>query len=210
VGILAPVGQAAISAACAVDFVSLPRMPGAKVLSLDPAILIYEAPGDPARALIFCAKVLVDAGWCESRDAGPEFVSDDFASGYYEKSGYSLAFTARPAARKRGAVTITLENRGNLDTRTLPRLRDATLIWSTRPTTAYATSSDVSDAADFTRDALASLGWNDYALVESRRDERHELQTFQFAKDAILLKIRVSLALTPWGRNLVRYSASMR
>jgi hypothetical protein len=197
------------SAAGAIDFMGLPRMPGAFVFSPDAAIVCYEAPGDPARAFMFYARVFDDRGWRESREDGLRFVSPLFATACYEKSDYSLVFSARPTPRKKATVTVTLQQMGTLDTRTLPRQRDATVIWSARISTTYRTAANVREAADFTRNALADLGWNDYALVESRHDLRHENQTFQFAKDGMSLTVRASRALTRWKGTLVQYSASM-
>jgi hypothetical protein len=137
------------------------------------------------------------------------FVSRIFALACYEKSGYSLVFTARPTPSRQDRVTVTLQNMGNLDTRTLPRLPDATLIWSARTSTTYATSSDVRAVADSTRDTLADLGWSDYTLLESRRDKRHENQAFRFARKGMSLTVRVSRALTRRGWTLVQYSTSV-
>jgi hypothetical protein len=181
-------------------------MPGAEVLSLEAAVLCYEAPGNPARAFVFCSAVLDERGWCESPETGLRFVSGIFASACYERSGYSLLFTARPAPGKEGMVTVTLQKMGNLDTRTLPKHEDATLIWSARISTAYVTSSPVRAVADFTRAALLSLGWYGYALVDLRRDERHECQTFRLAKDGMWLAVRVARALSRPGRTVVQYS----
>jgi hypothetical protein len=195
-------------AAGAVDLRTLPRMPGAEVLWREAAVLCYQAPGGLARALIFCSEVLDDRGWSESPEVGLRFVSPIFASACYERAEYSLAFTARPTPGKPGVVTVTLRNLGNLDTRTLPRPQDATLIRSARISTTYVTLSNVRAVADFTRNALTDLGWNDYALLESRRDKRHENQTVQFAKEGISLNVRVSCALTRRGCTLVQYSTS--
>jgi hypothetical protein len=184
-------------------------MPGALVLSLEAAVLCYEAPGNPARALVFCSAVLDKEGWTESPEAGLRFVSCIFASTCYERSGYSLLFTARPAPLRPGMVTVTLQKMGNLDTRTLPKQRDATVIWGARISTVYATSWPVHAVADFTASALAAVGWCDCALVDSRRDQRHECQTFRFAKDGMSLAVRVTRALSRPGRTLVQYSASM-
>jgi hypothetical protein len=194
------------TAAGTIDFMRLPRMPGATAVSLESARLCYEAPGGPARALIFCAAVLHDRGWSETRQA---VVSRIFATVLFERAGYTLAFSARPTPGKPGMVTVTLQKMGNLDTRTLPREPDATLIWSARISTTYETKSNVRAAADFTRNALADLGWSDYALVESRHDERHEYQTFMFTKEGLSLTVRVSLGITRRDRTLVQYNTSM-
>jgi hypothetical protein len=207
---LGPLDAGDTSATGAFDFMSLPRLPRADVVSLRVGLLYYEAPGDPARALTFCAGVLGDRGWRECPAIGLKFASPIFATACYEKSGYSLLFTARPAPRKPGKVAVTLENMGNVDTRTLPRLRDATPIWSARISTTYVTSARVRAAADFTREALAELGWNDYTLVESRHDECHENETFRVGKDGISLTVRVSLGLTRRDRTLVQYNTSLR
>jgi hypothetical protein len=189
---------------------SLPRMPRAEVVSLGVALLCYEAPADPARALIFCAGVLGDRGWHECPEVGLKFASPIFATACYEKSGYSLLFTARPAPRKPGKVAVTLENMGNVDTRTLPRPRDATPIWSARISTTYVTMARVRAAADFTREALADLGWSDYALIESRHDNRYQNEAFRVEKEGISLTVRVSLGLTRRDRTLVQYNTSLR
>jgi hypothetical protein len=184
-------------------------MPGARVLSLTRAGVCYEAPGDPASALIFCETVLDERGWCENQEAGRKFVSPIFASACHEKSGYSLVFTARQTPGTPALVTVSLQNMGNVDTRTLPRHQDAILVASARTSTTYVTSFTVREVADFTKDALADLGWSDYALMEARRFEFHEHQTFGFAKDGMSLTVRVSLMLTHRGRSLVQYSTAM-
>jgi hypothetical protein len=202
-------GDEAATATGTIDLMSVPRMPRAAAVSPEAARLCYEAPGDPARALIFCAAVLHDRGWSETREAGLRFVSGIFATALFERSGYSIAFSARPTPGKPRMVTVTLQEMGNLDTRTLARQPDATLIWSARVSTTYVTKSNVRAAADFTRNALADLGWRDYALVESRHDERHENQTFTFAKEGLCLTVRVTLGLTRRDRTLVQYNTSI-
>jgi hypothetical protein len=200
---------AASTTAGVIDLVNFPRMGGAEVLWREPAVVCYIAPGDPARALLHCAKPLDELGWHESRKAGPRFVSRLVAQGCYEKSGYILAFSARPTPRQRGMVTVSLQNMGNLDTRTLPRPGDATLLRGYKISTTYATSSPVPAVADVTRSALVDLGWHDYTLVDSRHDEWHEYQIFRLAKDGIALTVRASRSLIRRGRTLVQYSPSL-
>jgi hypothetical protein len=150
-----------------------------------------------------------ERGWHESLEAGPRFVSHLFASGCYQKSGFSLAFTARPTPRTSGMVTVTLQNMGNLDTRTLPRLSDATLLRGYRISSTYVTTATVSEVGDVTRKLFEDRGWNDHFIVDSRRDDYHEYEIFRLTKGQICLTVRVSRSLIRRGRTLVQYSQSM-
>jgi hypothetical protein len=193
----------------AIDFVTLPRMPDAELLSLERAVLAYLAPGDPALALRFCATHLRERGWRESWADGPRFGISDFASGGYEKSGFSLVFTARQTPGRPGKVTVTLRNMGNVDTRTLPRHVNSMLILGSKTWTSYVIASNVCEAAEATRKALTDLGWNEYAPVDLLRGSGLEQQTLKFAKNGMSLKAFVTAALTRPGQTLVQYSASM-
>jgi hypothetical protein len=184
-------------------------MPGAELLSLERAVLAYAAPGDPALALMFCAKHLRERGWRACWADGPKFVSSDFASGGYEKSGFSLVFTARQTPGSPGMVTVTLRNMGNVDTRTLPRHVNSLLILGSKTWTTYLIASSVYEVAQATRKALADLGWNEYAPVEVLSDNGLEQQTLKFAKNGMSLKAFVTASLTRRGQTLVQYSASM-
>jgi hypothetical protein len=179
----------------AVDLRPLPRMPGAEVSREQTSVLVYVAPGDPASALVFSAIQLGERGWQESRAAGPTFVSNVFAPAAYEKSGYTLAFTAKQTPGKKGLVTVMLQNMGNLDTRILPRDEGATLILCGKTSTTYLTAASVRDVADNMRKALGDLGWIEHAPVNSRPSTDLEERTLHFRKNGTSLTAYISIAL---------------
>jgi hypothetical protein len=98
---------------------------------------------------------------------------------------------------------------GNVDTRTLPRHVNSTLILGSRTWTTYLIASNVCEVAEATRRALADLGWNERAPVDLLGGSDLEQQTLKFAKDGMSLKAIVTAALIRPGQTLVQYSASM-
>jgi hypothetical protein len=193
----------------AVDLKTLPRMPDADVATHGTAVLVYVAPGDPTSALAFSAKQLGERGWHESRAAGPKFVSNVFASAAYEKSGFTLAFTAKQTPGERGMVTVMLQNMGTLDTRILPMHGGGMLILGGRTSSTYLTPAGVGEVVDDTRKALGDLGWIEHPVVNTRPDADLERRTLTFTKNGTSLAAVISVARALKGKTLVHYTTAM-
>jgi hypothetical protein len=96
---------------------------------------------------------------------------------------------------------------GEFDARSLPRFADAEVIYEDEIQLIYVTPADVATVADFSRQELAALGWQEYTPPFSQVIDDPNLKSLAFKKDGQGLSAFITVAPAQGNKTSVQYSA---
>lgn len=149
-------------ATAAIDLRGFPRMAGGQDVHAQASLLVYDVPAEIPQAARFHVEELKKLGWQEDTEITPPRVDEESALLGFRREGFYLSLSIDRLTEKEGFLQITLRNQGNVDTRLLPRYADADLLYGGQATAIYLTPATVDGVVQFTRNKLASLGWQEY------------------------------------------------
>ena len=167
-------------------------------------MLMYEAPGDPARAFDFQRKALTGNGWKE-HPGGYHDASNH--SGQFNKGDYSLSVSTSAIdgeAEKKGWSRVSLVNHGNVAANKLPVPKGAKPFGFFAGDAMYLTETKVPEAAKACEKLLLDAGWVPYGAAG---DEQSPM--LYFKKNAIRLMAWVSTAPAQGNKTMIRYSTEL-
>ena len=180
-------------AARVLDLSTFPLMDGAKSAeSRHVANLSYVAPGDPKKALEFHRKAFGAQGWKELPNST---ISDESASAMFARDGFVVSLSVIPFEAT--AVTVRLQNLGNVKPGKLPVPPDAKSVYIGEPTAMYSTDAAVPATADAIRNLFLAQGWTPYGKAGD---------SDYFKQNAILATATVSSAPAQGGKTMIQYS----
>ena len=180
-------------AARVLDLSTLPLMDGARSAeSRHVANVSYVAPGDPKKALEFHRKTFGAQGWKELPNST---ISDESASAMFSRDGFVVSLSVIPFDAT--AVTVRLQDLGNVNPGKLPVPPNAKAVYVGDPTAMYETEAAVPATADAVRNAFVAQGWIPYGVTPD---------TAVFKKNAILATAYISSAAARGGKTSIQYS----
>ena len=183
-------------AAKVLDLSAFPQMDGAKAAeSRHVANLSYVAPGDAKKALEFNRKAFTAAGWKELPNST---ATDDSASGMFARDGFVVALSVIPF--EKSAVSVRLQNLGNVKPGKLPVPPGAKTVYQGDPTAMYTVDSTVPATADAIRNLLVAQGWVPYGK---------DPNSCFFKQNAILASVYISSAPAQGGKTSIQYSTQL-
>lgn len=204
-GATEPVGLQQL--ASVIDLTKLPTIDGATSDQLQATSLQCKAPVSVREAADFYLKKLTAMGWQPSREPGGNTVSDSYAAVSLTKGGYLLSLSVMPGDTPKDS-RVVLENHGNLDTRTLPRVEKAEDVFGSQITTIYFTPAKVAETSDTLRRILTAAGWQEYDLAHSQKADNPDFCSMTFRKKACNLTVAVSTAPAKPDKTSVQYAVS--
>jgi hypothetical protein len=160
------------------------------------ANLFYQAQTSVEKGFRFHEDALKKAGWKAAADA---YVSEQMASGTYEREGYKLSLSVMPGSDT-GMVTITLNNHGNVDPSKLPVPDNSKPFYATPVSLAYLTTASVEAAAAALKEKLTQAGWEPYGDAGD---------VTNYKQNAMLLHVRVAAAPAQANQTFVDYSTEL-
>jgi uncharacterized glyoxalase superfamily protein PhnB len=159
------------------------------------ANLSYVAPGDPKKALEFHRKTFGAQGWKELPNST---ISDESASAMFARDGFVVSLSVIPFEAT--AVTVRLQNLGNVKPGKLPVPPDAKPVYVGEPTAMYSTESAVDATAEVIRNLFLAQGWLAYGKAGD---------SDFFKQNAILATATVSSASAQGGKTMIQYSTQL-
>jgi hypothetical protein len=188
------------------DLGKLPMPTGGTLGEASPTRFHATVPLKVKAAVDFYRKKLEAEGW---KPAGPnsmESVTDSFAQVQLGKGNYLIGMTILPAGDKLAGVEI--EQRGDLDSRTFPRLGDVTDIYSDHGSTQYFTTVKLDKAVEELRKRLKAEGWQEYDKAFTQKADRHDAADLLFLKKAYTLHVSVMIPPAEPGKTSVTFAIS--
>jgi hypothetical protein len=186
-------------AARAIDLTTFPLMDGA---APNPnravASLNYTVPKTTVKsAFDFQRQKLTAQGWKESvRDTS---VTEQAASATFKRNGFVLSVSAYPGGPD-GAMSVGLNNHGNINYSKLPRPGGTTPLYVGDATAMYVTAAPVPATAEECRRLLLADGWQPYGSAGD---------STSFKQNAIRLTATVSSAPAQGGKTVISYSSEL-
>ncbi|MBI1881922.1 MAG: hypothetical protein HYR94_27420 [Chloroflexi bacterium] len=113
---------------------------------------------------------------------------------------------AEPTEAKPTEAVAETTAEGEFDARTLPRFADAEIIYEDKAQLIYITPADVAAVADFSRQELAALGWQEYQPPFAQVTDDPNLKPLTFKKDGQGLSAFITVAPTQDNKTSVQYS----
>lgn len=152
------------------DAAALPTIEGTTFNERSAACLRGSAPGTVADVAAFYLKEVSDLGWKKQDSLDSRPIADHFGAAFF-KDGHQLNLMLSKEPSKDGAAKtrINLHFHGNLDTRALPKPKNAPHAIATQPMSSYFSERQPSDEAAWISKALIDAGWQEFALFNSAR-----------------------------------------
>ncbi len=183
-------------AAKVLDLSTFPQMDGAKSAeSRHVANLSYVAPGDAKKALDFNRKAFTAQGWKELPNGS---ITDDSASSMFARDGFVVALSIIPF--EKSAVSVRLQNLGNVKPGKLPVPPGAKTVYQGDPTAMYTVDSGVPATAEAIHNLFVAQGWVPYGK---------DPNTPVFKQNAILASAYISSAPAQGGKTSIQYSTQL-
>ena len=176
---------------------------GGTVGESSPTRFHASVPLPVAAAVDFYVVKLDALGWKRAGPKNMETVTDSFAQLQLGKGGYLLTMTAMPGEAKQTGVSI--EQSGDLDTRTLPRLDGAEDQYSDHASSLYFTSVKFDAASAALRKLLKADGWQEYDRAFAQKAVRGDAADLLFRKKAYSLGVSISIPPAEPGKSAVQY-----
>lgn len=173
------------------DLGKLPVPTGGTLGESSPTRFHASVPLAVPAAVDFYVGKLDALGWKKAGPKTMETVTDSFAQLQLDKNGYLLTMTAMPGEPKQTGVSI--EQAGDLDSRTLPRLDGAEDQYSDHGSSLYFTSVKFDAAAAALRKLLKAGGWQEYDRAFSQKAVRPDAVDLLFRKKAYSLGVSISI-----------------
>ncbi|MHC4179501.1 MAG: hypothetical protein ACYSWU_18470, partial [Planctomycetota bacterium] len=172
-----------------IDLRRFPRLAGADRVDASAVRLYYEAPGTRAEAVEFCRSELTAAGWKHDTEQDMRTTTDAFL--HFHKQGFLLQVFVS-SSRSGKSVRVTLENRGNVDARELPRMADARLINESPLSVYYSTQASAAETVQFLKSKLIQAGWTPYVDEASDLGKDTEEGSLRFLQRGVHLEMYVA------------------
>ena len=173
------------------DLGKLPVPSGGTLGETSPTRFHASVPLAVPAAVEFYVGKLDALGWKKAGPKTMETVIDAFAQLQLGKDGYLLSMTILPSDPKISSVEI--EQRGDLDARTLPRLDGAEDQYSDHGSSLYFTTVKFDKAVDEMRRRLKAAGWQEYDRAFSQKADRRDAADLLFRKKAYSLGVSISI-----------------
>ena len=195
-------------ATAVVDLRKLETLKDATFNSFAPTRLEGAGSSDVKSAAEFYLAQLTKLGWKPSAEPNSQMITEGYAQAALEKNGFALALSVMPG-RMSGLVTVSMINLGNIDSRDLPRVADAKLIYGGRASAMYATPRKVADVAAETRKLLKAAGWAEYAQPFSQKAEIPDQEMFELRQRGVSMTAYISVAPAQKGQTVIQYSTRL-
>lgn len=163
-----------LEAAGAIDLRNFPRPDDAANVNASALKLEYETGATGAAAVEFCKSNLSSAGWKHDTELDMSAGGDRFL--YFEKQDFICKLMALSGERTR----VTIENRGNIDARELPRMADAEFKFQDATSVYYSTKNSAEETVRYLRSELEKDGWVQYVEQEQEWDSESTQGAFRF------------------------------
>ena len=167
-----------------------------------------RATGEVKSAAEFYLAQLTKLGWKASAEPNSQMITDGYAQAALEKNGFSLALSVMPG-QKPGQVNMMLFNLGNIDSRELPRVSEAKLIYGGRASAIYVSPKKVTDVVAETRKLLQTAGWVEYAAPFSEKAVIPDQEMFELRQRGVSMTAYISVAPAQQGQTTIQYSSRM-
>jgi hypothetical protein len=185
------------------DFAKLPMPTGGTAGNISPTRFSASVPL-PVRATVDFYLGNFDAlGWKPVGPSLSESVTDSFAQASLEKDGYRLTMTAMPGEAK--LTSVQIEQHGDLDSRTLPRVEGAEDQYSDRGSSLYFTTAKIDAATASLRKLLKADGWHEYDQAFSQKAVRPDADDLLFRKKAYSLHVSIGKPAAQPDKSSVQY-----
>ncbi len=171
-----------------IDLRELPLLKGANWVTQKRGELDYSSQIEVAQARDFYLNQLIQLGWQEKTEN--RRVDPNFFQTVVVKNNFSLIFTLDRGDDSRGGWTsITLYNKGNVDTRTLPRYPGAEILKRRiLVDLQYKVIAKMQEVIDFTRRELKDAGWTEVRFDDNLSGDS---VIIEFVKDGIILEAEI-------------------
>jgi len=152
------------------DAAALPTIDGTAFNERSAACLRGSAPGAIADVAEFYLKEFSARGWKKQDALDSRPIADHFGAAFL-KDGHqlNLMLNKEPSKDGNAKTRINLHFHGNLDTRALPKPKNAPHAIATQPMSSYFSERQPSDEAAWIAKALIDAGWQEFALFNSAR-----------------------------------------
>jgi hypothetical protein len=185
------------------DLAKLAMPTGGTLGEASPTRFHATVPLTVKAAVDFYLKKLDAEGWKPVGPNAMEGVTDSFAQVRLGKDNYLLGMTIMPAEGKMSGVEI--EQHGDLDSRTLPRLDNVDDQYSDHGSSLYFTAVKLDKATDELRRRLKADGWQEYDRAFSQKAVRADATDLLFHKKAYSLGVAISIPPAEPGKTAVQY-----
>jgi hypothetical protein len=189
-----------------IDWVNMPRLPGATAVRHRFASSTYQAPGSFADAAAFFRTALPPIGWAVDAPA-PGVDQKDYLSLGFTKGTLRLGVSGyRPDPA--GPMTVTVSLGGNVNVRSFPRPADATLTVEQPAVVMFTTAAKPADAAQACRTGIVGLGWREVPAESAKFFAKEGRVVLRFLRNGI--EVGVVAATTPDGKTQVTVHTQVR
>jgi hypothetical protein len=172
------------------DLSKLAAPEGATMGLQSPTHMQVGVPLPVPAAVDFYVKKLDALGWKREGPATSESITDSFAQLGMCKDGHLLRITAIGGQPKESSITF--EQAGNLDSRTLPRIEGAEDQFSDQSSSLYFAKAKIDEATATLRRLLNAAGWQEYDRAFSQKAVRPDAEDLLFRKKAYSLGVSIS------------------
>jgi len=161
----------------------------------------FELSDDVATVVDFYQPTFIEQGW--QNDTDNEYTSETTANRYFSKDGFVVSMSVSDLGQ---STMVTFINHGNIDLRALPQTSDAEPLHQFPNTLGYVSPSEVSEVADFTRQALAEQGWQEYTMPDTSTANNADSQNLMFIQNGLELSAFITVAPAQGNKTSVQYN----
>lgn len=158
--------------------------------------LSYQAKGSVKDVFEFQKKKLTAVKFKELPNG---YTSDQAASGTFARDGFLVSVTVFDSSMP-GAVSITINSHGNVDTAKLPVPKGAKSLYAMPVSAAFVTEAPLDKTAQEVRKLLVAQGWQPYGKAGDSQI---------FKQNAVRLNARVSSAPAQGGKTVIDYTSEL-
>ena len=167
--------------------------------------LSFEVPTDDVASVVdLYQPYFIDQGW--QNNADHEYTSETTANRYFQKDGFTISLSISNSGE---STRVTFVNQGNIDLRALPQTTDAELLYQFPNTLGYVSPAAVSDVADFTRQELATQGWQEFTQPNTASAQDADTQNLTFIQNGLELSAFIGLAPAQGNKTSVQYTLTL-
>ncbi len=184
----------------AIELVTLPRLPGAKVsLSMD-TMISYTASSSIEEAKAFYHYLLPKLGWV-STPGNPH--TPDYLN--FARDSFRLFISL---SKMDDDVQVSLTNLGNCDTRTLPKFDGGTIevTYQDESSSSYTTEGDLLTIETNLLRQMQQAGWTAYARLNSSHNAEPDVRDLEFYQNSIIIRVSIRKFPATPDRYTVQYT----
>lgn len=196
-------------AIAAVDLRKLSPSESMTEVDLSIAEASYNIKRQTADALDDARQKLAALGFREETQPGDSYRSADYAQASFVKDGFRLALLVTQKFDDTSSSHVRMQNMGNVDTRTLPALPGAKVLYAGPASTVYVTPASVADTAAAARKILAAAGWQEYGPASAEVLDDPNQQTLTFKQNGINLTAFIVVAPAQDGQTTLQYGTTL-